>query len=88
MTNPEITTVTVTDTATLVFSGCGKVSVDNIGANSPNYGAASVLPSGATGWLTKLFAQNSFEKEFEADAQVYAVCGTGLSTTVRVTRWF
>ncbi len=88
MNNPEITVVTVTDSPTLVFSGCGKVTCSNIGANSPNYGKADVVASGGTNWLQKLFAQDSFEKEFRANAEVYAICSTGQTTTVRVTRWF
>ncbi len=83
MNNPELTTVTVTDAATLVFSGCGNVRIQNIGANSPNFGPSTVAYTSST-----FYGQDSIDMRFDANGEVYARCASGLSTTVRVLRWF
>jgi hypothetical protein len=85
MTNPQITTVTITSTPTLVFSGCGNVRLNQVSGSAYVVGGANVqYIGGAHTWFS---AGNGVE--FKADAELYAVCAfPGDTAVVRVERWF
>ena len=83
MQNPEITVVPVTDVPTLVFSGCGSVSLATVISNTPVvYGGPDLSFSGSNTQFSGV------QRTFSANAQIYAVCPPGATNTVKVTRWF
>lgn len=89
MSNPAISLVTVTDTPTLLFAGCGKVQLERV---TPNNSTVSVGGSGvtygSTGSQWRNLTTAEFKETFEADAEIYGVSNTGTSQVVRVTVWF
>tara|TARA_Y100000310_G_scaffold345758_1_gene469368 strand:- start:5153 stop:5743 length:591 start_codon:yes stop_codon:yes gene_type:complete len=78
----------VTDAATLVpaltekLSGRRFISIKNIGAN-----AAAIINSDGTGTFAlgrQIAAGGSFERFIKESVNIYAICDTGLTTTLQV----
>lgn len=94
MKNPESKLVLVTDVPTLIFSGTGTIKydigLDYDGTFSLVFGDETIVnptgnPYSSAGPLASPLAQGM---KFTADAKVYAVCPSGKSTHILVTRWF
>ncbi len=90
MSNPSISLVSVTDTASLVVSEPGKYRLQYVGPNAMFLGTSAItsaLPSGAIFFAVS--TSNGFvDIEFEADAELYAVCQPGLTSSLKVVKWF
>ncbi len=88
--NPTIAVVSVTDTASQVVSEPGKYRFQYQGPNAVFLGTASLtsaLPAAA--YFFQVSSSNSFvDIEFEADAELYAVCQPGLTSSLKVIKWF
>lgn len=86
MTYPEISTVTIGTTPTLVFQGTGFVSLEYLSGNSAVFGDSTVsFATPATQFGGSFFQASG--KEFKATAEVYGVCNSG-SGVYRVVHWF
>ncbi len=82
--NPSVTSVPVTDTPTLVFSGTGKVRISAL-SGGPVYGDSSLSYANAG---THMATSAGMTFEFCAPAEIYAVHPTGQSGNVRVEHWY
>jgi hypothetical protein len=88
--NPTIAVVSVTDTASQVVSEPGNYRFQYQGPN-PVFLGTSALTSAATPAAVLVLVSTSasvFEIEFEADAELYAVCQPGLTSSLKVVKWF
>ena len=89
MANPTISVVSVTDTASQVVSEPGRYRFLYQGPNTCWLGTSSITSSlPAASVLASVTSTASFEVELAADAELFAVCQSGLSTSLKVIRWF
>jgi hypothetical protein len=87
--NPEVSTVTVGDTPTLLFQGSGRVQIVRVPPNNSNVCLGdSNVSFGSTASQWRVLPADTFQESFEADAELYGVTASGTTQVVRVTRWF
>jgi hypothetical protein len=88
VTNPAYSVTAVTATRSLLFAGCGKVKFTTVGSNAVLLGGSGFVYGSTDEALASLNPGASFEIEFKADAEVYAVCPPGQASSIRIIRWF
>jgi hypothetical protein len=87
MSNPSVSVVAVTDTPTLIFSGCGKVQFQVISSTGTGY-ALVYGPTNAVSIASAASQIPAAPYEFKAEGEIYAVCPAGSTANVRIVRVF